>query len=62
MIPVFVKMGLSETHLCERAVAMLSIQKVGCNKEPGKQRPMGKKEHSFTRDMGTDVIFQFQMP
>lgn len=41
---------------------MLSIKKVGCDKEPSKQGAMGKKEHSFTRDVGRTVIFQFQMP
>lgn len=59
---MFVKMSLSKTLLCEGAVAMLRIKNIGCDKEPGKQGLVGKKEHSFTRGVGRNVIFQFQMP
>lgn len=38
---------------------MLNIKKVGCDKEPSKQGPMGEKEPSFTRDVGRNVNFQF---
>lgn len=41
---------------------MLCVKKVGCDKEPGKEGPVREKEHSFTRDVGRNVIFQFQMP
>lgn len=41
---------------------MLSIKRVGCDKEPSKQGPMGKKEHPFTRDVARNVIFLFQVP
>lgn len=41
---------------------MLCIEKVRCDKEPRKQGPAGEKEHSLTRGVGRNVIFQLQMP
>lgn len=48
--------------LCEGGIAILRVKKVGCDKELGRQGPVGEEEHSFTRDVERNVIFQLQKP